>query len=203
MRKWLSSGLLVLALALLMSTAALADEVEGIINVTINATASSDITAEVDSTNHDILNLSYKNPAAGSEYVVFVTKTDATPTQNNLVYIDQLTGGKGFKVYPMDLTSGDTYYIWVSSNASGGVGSGGVTQIGTFGYYAAYKLGDVNEDGSVNVSDAAAIVNHVVGRSALTGNKLKAADTNSDGTVNVSDAAEIVNFVVGRAQYLK
>jgi hypothetical protein len=55
-----------------------------------------------------------------------------------------------------------------------------------------HKLGDVNGDGVVNISDAVLLINHYLNG---TTDELpaSAADANKDGQVNVSDAVEIVN----------
>lgn len=197
MKKWITCALLVLGLSVLMSTAAFAAEEEGIKDVSMTA---SGITAAVDASNHDILDLSYTGAASGSEYVVFVTKDSATPSQSNLVYIDQKTGGQGFKIYPMSLTSGSTYHVWLSSNASSGIGSDQVAKVGTFGYYStkpAVTLGDVDSNGSITVSDAVYVLDMVVGNKPKDEPQKSAADVNQDGNITVSDAVMILNHVVG------
>ena len=106
MKKWLACGFVVLALSLFLCGAALAADAEGIQSPSISADG---ITAEVNASNRDILNLTYSGAAAGKEYVVFATSTDAAPTESNLVYIDQKTaassGGVTFAIYPKSLTS--------------------------------------------------------------------------------------------------
>lgn len=197
MKKWITCALLVLGLSVLMSTAAFAAEEEGIKDVSMTA---SGITAAVDASNRDILDLSYTGAASGSEYVVFVTKDSATPSQSNLVYIDQKTGGQGFKIYPMSLTSGSTYHVWLSSNASSGIGSDQVAKVGTFGYYStkpAVTLGDVDSNGSITVSDAVYVLDMVVGNKPKDEPQKSAADVNQDGNITVSDAVMILNHVVG------
>ncbi|MBR3562013.1 MAG: dockerin type I repeat-containing protein [Oscillospiraceae bacterium] len=63
---------------------------------------------------------------------------------------------------------------------------------------ATYTLGDVNDDGEIDVSDASAILDHVVKRRILTGNDFFAADVTKDGGVDVSDASRILDYVVKR-----
>ncbi len=60
-----------------------------------------------------------------------------------------------------------------------------------------YKLGDVNNDGSITVSDLAAIRLHMLEISILSGDKLLAADTNVDGKITVSDLAGIRLHMLG------
>lgn len=64
-----------------------------------------------------------------------------------------------------------------------------------------YLKGDANYDKAVDVADAVAIVNHVVGKKN-TEFIMKAADANGDGDVDIADAVHIVNFVVGKISAL-
>ncbi len=57
-------------------------------------------------------------------------------------------------------------------------------------------LGDVNQDGLVNVSDVVAIVNYIISDNEL--NDIVGADLNQDGVVNVSDVVAIVNQIIGQ-----
>ena len=60
-----------------------------------------------------------------------------------------------------------------------------------------FILGDVNDDGDVDIADAVCVVNHVVGKATPAFNAA-AADVNSDGDVDIADAVRIVNLVVGK-----
>ena len=58
----------------------------------------------------------------------------------------------------------------------------------------AYTLGDVNDDGVINTSDAVLILRYSLGACELTGNALLAADFNQDGVINTSDALGILRY---------
>lgn len=58
-------------------------------------------------------------------------------------------------------------------------------------------LGDVNMDGVVDIADAVAISQHIVGLIPLTGPALKAADVNQDDLVDVADVVKIQRYIVG------
>ena len=58
-------------------------------------------------------------------------------------------------------------------------------------------MGDVNNDGEVDIADAVCIVNHVVGKAMLMFNAYT-ADVNHDGDIDIADAVMIVNKVVGK-----
>lgn len=62
-----------------------------------------------------------------------------------------------------------------------------------------YILGDANGDEKIDVLDAVRILDHVVERSRLTGNRFLAADVASEkGKVDVLDAVRILDYVVER-----
>ena len=56
------------------------------------------------------------------------------------------------------------------------------------------KHGDVNRDGSVNVSDVTALINMIL--DVLTKDE-ESADVNHDGSVNVSDVTALINIILG------
>ena len=58
-----------------------------------------------------------------------------------------------------------------------------------------YMLGDVNNDGIVNVTDAIGIVNYVLKNTPVTFIE-GAADVNGDGIINVTDAIGIINKIL-------
>lgn len=60
-------------------------------------------------------------------------------------------------------------------------------------------LGDINNDGSVDISDAVSIINDINGNFALSGYSMSAADVDRDGEVSIADAAAIINQINGLA----
>ena len=58
-------------------------------------------------------------------------------------------------------------------------------------------LGDVNNDGNVNGSDAMLVLRHALDIITLQGNQLTAADCNGDGNVDVVDALIIMRYCIG------
>ena len=58
-------------------------------------------------------------------------------------------------------------------------------------------LGDVNNDGEVDIADAVCIVNHIIGKPNAVYIE-EAADTNGDNDIDIADAVCIVNYVIGR-----
>ena len=59
------------------------------------------------------------------------------------------------------------------------------------------KRGDVNKDGSIDVSDAIAISNNIIKRPSVMFIE-EAADMNGDGVIDISDAIGVMNLILGR-----
>lgn len=60
-----------------------------------------------------------------------------------------------------------------------------------------YVCGDVNGDGTVNVSDVTKLISHVLGNDVVA--DVRAADMNSDGSINVSDVTSLINRVLNNS----
>lgn len=147
------------------------------------------------------LAVSYAGAADNAFYLLIVTnKATTAPTAADIVYIDQQTADSGvsFTAYPSALGKGE-YYVYLSSNAGSGLGSGGLEQIGSFKGYVPYKLGDVNNDGKITTADAVDILWAVTGKKELDGTQTLAANVNGDEQVDVTDATYILKFIVGQA----
>ena len=59
--------------------------------------------------------------------------------------------------------------------------------------------GDANGDGNVNISDAVAIVNYILGN-ASSNFVFEAADVNGDRKITISDAVGIVNIILNGSE---
>lgn len=127
------------------------------------------------------------------------TATIPAPSSSNITYINQ----DAFSTIKAD----DAYTIAfaLGANVAGDgtykvmVGGTGIATAAV-GYFEvgedapAYKLGDANADGIVNISDATAIVEAILAGSPLT---YGGADVNEDGTIgNISDATAIVEYIL-------
>lgn len=55
--------------------------------------------------------------------------------------------------------------------------------------------GDVNADGTVDIADAVAVADHIIGQSPASFVKA-AADVNKDGNITISDATRIVDMIL-------
>lgn len=61
---------------------------------------------------------------------------------------------------------------------------------------AATQRGDVNHDGSVNISDAMVLINLLLSDENINVDDDLAADVNEDGEVNISDAITLINCIL-------
>ena len=62
---------------------------------------------------------------------------------------------------------------------------------------APYTLGDVNNDGMWNTTDAMSVLRYAVGLEELTATQLLAANVNGDSYINSTDALFILQYGVG------
>ncbi len=60
---------------------------------------------------------------------------------------------------------------------------------------APYSKGDVNGDGSIDIFDLMACLNHVAGKQTLEGDSFDAADVKEDSVVDLYDLMKILNYI--------
>lgn len=116
---------------------------------------------------------------------------DDVPTEQNIEYIDQQTtvdGKVAFTVYPKS-ESGTV--IVKLANAEG------VKKVLSFKLYQAYKLGDVDEDGSIGTLDALYTLQYYAGIIDLTPKQKLAADVDQNGDIGTLDALLILQAYAG------
>lgn len=123
--------------------------------------------------------------------------SNAYPTEANLYYIDQKTIEEGkatFSIIPKAMTDDATYNVYVSTNGE----NGSLTKVASFQYgpKPPYTLGDVNNDGYIDVDDAVLALRCAVQLIDLEGTQFSAADVNQDKTIDVDDAAQILRYAV-------
>jgi len=72
------------------------------------------------------------------------------------------------------------------------------TYTGCVSVQARFEPGDVNEDGSISITDAVGVVAFII-NSQTQGLNRSAADANQDGTIDVADAVWIVNKIIRKS----
>jgi len=64
-------------------------------------------------------------------------------------------------------------------------------------YFFTGILGDINEDGVVNVADIVAIVNFIINGIIINDNQISNSDLNGDSIINIGDIVALVNIIIG------
>lgn len=177
------------------------------VNINLMSTAVPDLKSAT--YNNGVITLSF------SEYM-------KPETLNNIVVKDD----KGATVsYAFDYSKSETdfegnifakeYYLTINGNALSNQPEYTVTIKNSESYAGvkkseivkqtsiAYVIGDVNDDGAIDVLDAAFIQKHAVGKADLTPEQLYVADVNDDGIVDILDAAQIQKYAVGKITEFK
>lgn len=134
----------------------------------------------------------------GEQYLLLIVKkgTDGALTGDSIYYIAQAaaTDGKvAFPAYPKTMSSG-SYTVYLTG---GGRTISSGAKVGSFDYYQAYTLGDVNGDGKVLSNDALAALQMSVDVGTWTDIQKLAADVDKNGKVLSNDALFILQKSVG------
>ena len=72
----------------------------------------------------------------------------------------------------------------------------GPSNPGYFTDKSAFRIGDVNKDGSITIADVTALVNIILGKT--TDYESRLADVNTDGNVTIADVTALVNIILGK-----
>lgn len=196
MKKWITCFFTVCLLAVALSVTAFA---AGTVETVTGGTAV------LTKNGTDKVDVKYDSAESGKEYLVLATnvalnldKLSEDLTAEKIVYIDQKTAGANgveFTINPKELKT-QSYYVYMSSNATGG-GIGTLAQVGTYTAKGpAYKLGDVNDDKKVTTTDAVWILQNTVKGRDFTDVQKSAADVNGDTKVSTTDAVWILQYTV-------
>ena len=107
-----------------------------------------------------------------------------------------MSSGETIELKTYDKTTGKTYRVletidFVSQSMVGQPSSPMTATVKT------YTLGDVNDDGRINIADVASALSIMAGKS---NDKFirEAADANEDGRVNIADIAKILAIIAGK-----
>lgn len=137
-----------------------------------------------------------KGLTAGSQYLLLMVSGDGAPGADNIVYIDQqaadANGTVAFTAYPQALGKGSYRIFLLGGDQT--LSSGGLAA--SFQAYVPYTLGDVNDDGTIDVSDALMALQSAVNLLQLTESQILAADVDRNLTVDVSDALLLLKYSV-------
>lgn len=180
---------LVLALALLLSTLALAAD-----KATVTP-ANGAVLEFIDSSQNN-LTLTQTGVTDGGMYLVLVLAGEEkdgvplVPTENNILYINQTTANGDSvafdNVYPSSIKDSTVYLS--------GTGLDGLTKMGEIDLKV--MLGDSDGNGTINIGDVTALLRFLSGRGDSEINQA-AADVDGNGEVNVGDATRLLRHLAG------
>jgi len=126
-----------------------------------------------------------------------VGDTMPTPTDDNIIYIDQQPATETSFTFLVDDSAFDEVTAPKLFVKVGGTDVEDPDEL-IEDIFGIVIYGDVNGDGDVNAADASLVLQHFVGSiTPFTGNVFLAADVNNDGDVNAADASLILQYFVG------
>lgn len=137
-----------------------------------------------------------ENLTKDQQYLLLVLKGGAdgsapgVPTADNIAYIDQMAATEtrvSFTAYPKELTKGK-YYVYLV----GGGTAFAQSQVASFEYDKKYTLGDVDDNGVIDATDALLTLQHAAKLSTLQGRDFLAADVDKNQVVDGTDALMIL-----------
>lgn len=215
---------LILTLALALSAAAMATEIDyekGETNATKSVSAVSLVEGCTVAFEGEKLKVTYTNSALkeGDMVIVFLLETKdedgkitevkteeaakklIAPTTENIKYIDQSVakatasnGSVTFDIYPQNHTNAVVRII--SANKDGTL-----TDVNVAAVKLIYTLGNVNGDKTINALDSLAILKYLSDKSSFPLKVPAAADANGDGTINAMDSLAILKYLVDKDNF--
>jgi len=132
-------------------------------------------------------------PASGYKYLEAIKfTTDDSQNKKCGFYWTSETYGSGTSSYAYSLTMGTdgTRTVTNFARASGLIIRPVENQ--------SVVLGDLNHDGSVDITDVVLLVNHILGNTSDSSFSTQDADINKDGDIDINDVVKLVNFILGQ-----
>ena len=156
------------------------------------ASSTSTLTATVTAAEGDVLFFDFKAWGEG-------TSTYWDKCSFKINGVEQIAYGayqnSEWETYSVNLPAGECTLEW-SYSKDGSVNlTGDYFAIDYVAIVRAVTRGDVNGDGSVNISDVTTLIDHLLSGNA-SGVNLTAADCNQDGSINISDVTTLIDYLL-------
>ncbi len=103
---------------------------------------------------------------------------------------------EGAAITPLEAPTRDGYTFSGWSEIPATMGTEDIIVTGTFTQNPQYTLGDINNDGELNVGDLSRLVNMILNDYSTPGATFSAADINGDGELNVGDYSRLVQMIL-------
>lgn len=130
-----------------------------------------------------------------------ITSNKYVVEENIISRIPPQTTVNGFKQNVQAV--GDLTFTDKNGNVLGDndiIGSGMKLQVGDTLNFTLVVIGDMDENGELNITDLAQLKLHYIGKTLLTGINLKAADIDGNGTLTITDLAQLKLVLIGKKE---
>ena len=105
-----------------------------------------------------------------------------------------ITGITGKSYTVTNLTENGSFYFYVVANyTNGAVGNSNIEEVTLFESDHSYEIGDVNHDGSVNISDVTTLIDYLLGEGDVCA---ICADVNGDEKITIADVTDLIDILL-------
>lgn len=182
---------LLVVLSMMMCMSAMAGEIESITEKAAGVTAEP-LTGNV------AFELQYSEVTDGGMYLILVLSEDGVPTADNILYVNQGTAGDGKvafdNVYPKEIPE-TASFVYMSGT---GMAYSKLAKVNPKVAAVTGMKGDVNLDGTVNMTDAVRLLRHTLGIEKLTDPvALANGEVMGDEILDMKDCVKILRYYLG------
>lgn len=182
---------LLVVLSMMMCMSAMAGEIESITEKAAGVTAEP-LTGNV------AFELQYSEVTDGGMYLILVLSEDGVPTADNILYVNQGTAGDGKvtfdNVYPKEIPE-TASFVYMSGTD---MAYSKLAKVNTKVAAVTGMKGDVNLDGTVNMTDAVRLLRHTLGIEKLTDPvALANGEVMGDEILDMKDCVKILRYYLG------
>ena len=175
----------------MMCMSAMAGEIESITEKAAGVTAEP-LTGNV------AFELQYSEVTDGGMYLILVLSEDGVPTADNILYVNQGTAGDGKvafdNVYPKEIPE-TASFVYMSGTD---MAYSKLAKVNPKVAAVTGMKGDVNLDGTVNMTDAVRLLRHTLGIEKLTDPvALANGEVMGDEILDMKDCVKILRYYLG------
>ena len=182
---------LLVVLSMMMCMSAMAGEIESITEKAAGVTAEP-LTGNV------AFELQYSEVTDGGMYLILVLSEDGVPTADNILYVNQGTAGDGKvafdNVYPKEIPE-TASFVYMSGTD---MAYSKLAKVNPKVAAATGMKGDVNLDGTVDMTDAIKLLRHTLGIEVITDNTaLVNGEVTGNTSLDMQDGIKILRYYLG------
>ena len=182
---------LLVVLSMMMCMSAMAGEIESITEKAAGVTAEP-LTGNV------AFELQYSEVTDGGMYLILVLSEDGVPTADNILYVNQGTAGDGKvafdNVYPKEIPE-TASFVYMSGTD---MAYSKLAKVNPKVAVVTGMKGDVNLDGTVDMTDAIKLLRHTLGIEVITDNTaLVNGEVTGNTSLDMQDCIKILRYYLG------